>query len=245
MYTQSILNDTLKSFDYYKNKLPLYLQNSYGFAEHFRIWFDVLMGEQGVVQFADTLLYGLNIFDEDYLDFVEEYSADGASITYEGQPVTSVTYEGESLSSGYGTENDLLDKIGSIFGLSRHFSVDVGEEHYELSLNNEDFLTFIKARIIQNHYKGSYEEMKAYYEIAGLNVMIITVPDENASAKIYLVETDEISYSTDIKTLFNAGELLLPSMGIKYSYGMITLDQSLVFDGVGYNDVWDTGEWAE
>ena len=38
-----VLNDKLSTFKYYEQKLPLYLQNSYGFKEHFRIWFDLLV----------------------------------------------------------------------------------------------------------------------------------------------------------------------------------------------------------
>lgn len=254
MYTQSILNEKLQSFDYYKNKLPLYLQNSYGFIEHFRIWYDVLTGEQGVVKFADYLLNGLNIFDEDYLNFVGQYSSDGVDVTFDDapvtaiffddEPVTSIWYNGEELSSGYGTENDLLDKIGALLGITRRFSVVVNDESIELNLNNEDFLLFIKARIIKNHYKGSYAEMKLLYEMISLNTLICTVMDKSATAKIYLVETSDVKYSDNVKLLFAAGELILPSMGIAYEWGVATIDEYMKFDAVGYSEVWDNGVWA-
>ena len=33
----------LKSWNYYKEKIPLYIQNSYGIVEHFKILFDLLV----------------------------------------------------------------------------------------------------------------------------------------------------------------------------------------------------------
>src|SRR5574344_3152197 len=89
MITQSILNDKLKSFDYYKSKIPLYLQNSDGFIEHFKIWYDFLVNE---VESSDIFLNLLLLFDPDYLTYlsnnVEDYS---------------------------NNESDILDKLGAIF----------------------------------------------------------------------------------------------------------------------------------
>ena len=92
--TTSILPNELKLFDYYVKKCPLYLQNCSNFIEHFRIWFDFLMGKSsnnGVIGTADTLLKYLDIFAADY-------------------PVDDAT--------------DMLDKLASIFGLRRKFKID-------------------------------------------------------------------------------------------------------------------------
>lgn len=92
--TTSILPNELRQFDYYVKKCPLYLQNCDNFIEHFRIWYDFLMGNDsnnGVVGTADTLLKYLDIFADDY-------------------PVDDTT--------------DLLDKLASIFGLKRNFKID-------------------------------------------------------------------------------------------------------------------------
>ena len=43
MTNSHVLNEKLSSFEYYEQKLPLYLRNSYGFIEHFRIWYDLLV----------------------------------------------------------------------------------------------------------------------------------------------------------------------------------------------------------
>ena len=70
MRNVSILPDKFKSFEYYVNKLPLYLRNSYGFIEHYRIWYDLMIGENenGLINVSDTILYLMDIFDDDYDD---------------------------------------------------------------------------------------------------------------------------------------------------------------------------------
>ena len=67
----TVLTEKLKSFDYYKNKLPMYLRSSDGFVSHFEIWYDLLAGQNknGVVNVCDTILNLLNIFDA-YLQVV-------------------------------------------------------------------------------------------------------------------------------------------------------------------------------
>lgn len=61
----SILPDKLRPFSYYEHKLPLYLRKSYGFVEHLRIMYEILI--DGVVDNGDTLLSLLDIYDEEYL----------------------------------------------------------------------------------------------------------------------------------------------------------------------------------
>ena len=55
----SILIDKLKDFDYYVKKCPLYLQNSDGFIEHFRIWYDFLNTQEKA---GEEVLNLINIF---------------------------------------------------------------------------------------------------------------------------------------------------------------------------------------
>mgnify|MGYP003288801105 CR=1 FL=1 len=71
MYSVSILPEQIREFEYYKNKLPLFLQNSYGFIEHFRIWYDLLTSDEhtGLADNCDIILYLLNIqFYRDQMD---------------------------------------------------------------------------------------------------------------------------------------------------------------------------------
>ena len=55
----------LTNWEYYYNKLPLYLQESTTFPEHFKIWFELLTN---VDSYSDTMLGLVNIFDEHYLE---------------------------------------------------------------------------------------------------------------------------------------------------------------------------------
>ena len=57
MTDSHVLNEKLSSFEYYEQKLPLYLQNSYGFKEHFRIWFDLLV-QNGSLWFNQLISNG-------------------------------------------------------------------------------------------------------------------------------------------------------------------------------------------
>lgn len=59
-----MINDKLKDFKYFYNKLPLYLQQSEGFLSHFEYWFELL---QGIDKSADDIESMINVFDEDYL----------------------------------------------------------------------------------------------------------------------------------------------------------------------------------
>ena len=139
----SITPNELKQFEYYVRKCPLYLQNCENFIEHFRIWFDFLVGNasnNGIVGTGDTLLNYMNIFADDY-------------------PVNDAT--------------DLLDKLGSIFGLKRNFK----SGGTVFNLDNADFLLLIKATIIKNYSNGTYAQMKEFYKQAGLNLSLIHISE--------------------------------------------------------------------
>ena len=59
-----MLPSELLDFQYYYNKLPLYLQQSEGFKEHFRYWIELL---NGIDSIGDKYKEMSNIFDSDYL----------------------------------------------------------------------------------------------------------------------------------------------------------------------------------
>lgn len=149
MYNSSILPVELQSFSYYKNKLPLFLQNSHGFIEHFQIWYDFLTTQ---VECSDSLLYLLDIFDENYLEYIRDLPGSEAhnpqgifetlnntefptdNIDVESSQYTEYIFRrlnefefGDSsslpsFSEDYGDKCDILDKLGLIFGVRRNFS---------------------------------------------------------------------------------------------------------------------------
>lgn len=65
----SIINEQLQSWQYYLQKVPMWLRKSERFCEHFKIWYDLLIN---VVNTSDNMLELLNIFDENYLENIDE-----------------------------------------------------------------------------------------------------------------------------------------------------------------------------
>lgn len=81
MYSQSILPERLSTFEYYENKLPMWLRSSTTFKEHFRIWYDLMIQDisyEGVINTLDWMLYLVNIFDN-----TPEYLASGKNLYLE------------------------------------------------------------------------------------------------------------------------------------------------------------------
>ena len=228
----SFVPDKIKSYEWYYNKLPLYLKNSYGFSEHFKIWYELLISgdKNGIVNVGDTLLYLFNIFDENFLQTIANLPDSGAT-------------EGNC-----GTVSDFLDKLGYLFGVIRNFSVTYKNDNNEnvtedLSLNNEDFLLLIKAQIIKNYCEGTYEQIKGYYNSAGLDVFLITTED-GASAHVYLGATpDSTKYSLNVEKMFKSGLMRIESMGITYTEGVRALDWFLTWDSTKAKEYWDAGVW--
>lgn len=213
MIEKSILSDKLKSFEYYKKKLPLYLQNSYGFQEHFKIWHEILTNN--IVDNADILLNLLMIFDDNYLTYLVENNA----------------------ASQDGSSSDILDKLGSIFGVTRKFTVNYEEAGSpvveELNLNNNDFLILIKAQIIKNYCEGTRKQIAEYYSSVGLQMFVQTDESSPATANLYLVESipgTSYEYSENVEKMFLGGMLRIESVGIKYQEASIDVSRLLTWE---------------
>lgn len=241
MIKSSILPTTLKSFTYYVRKLPLFLQNSYGFVEHFRIWYDMMISEtetQGAINVCDYILYLLDIFDENYLEAIAKLDGSGATFDEDGNIIS------------YGTTSDILDKIGELFGVKRTFSVAYINDDYkqvteEITLDNKDLLILIKAQIIKNYCEGTFEQIKGYYESAGLYIFVIT-SDVSATCNLFLADGGSTyNYSDNVVKMFKAGLLIIQSMGIQYIVGKAEMTGFLVWseDSAMSNQVWDIGVW--
>lgn len=218
----SILPEKISKFEYYVSKLPLYLQNCDCFKEHFRIWYEILVGDienktinnKNIKGSGDTLLKLLDIFNDDYLNFLNLLG---------------------------NTSSDFLDKLGSIFNVQRKFSakyfdISTGTEKTQsFNLQNDkDFLTLIKAQIIKNYSDGSYIQMKEFYDKIGLFVNFETKVSSNTSVNLFQISSSSISYSDNIKQMFLCGLLTIESMGINYNY--VILD----YDNLG---IWNVKKW--
>ena len=228
----SILPNDLKSFEYYKRKLPLYLQNSEGFVEHFRIWYDMLVGKNeedsfdGIIPVADTILYLFDIFSDDYLDEILKLDDSGFG------------------DETFGTNQTVLDNIGQLLGVKRIFTVEYmqrGEKVIkQLTLNNEEYLLLIRATIIRNYFDGTYGELTEYYKKADLQIVNLSNPTTSGEANVYLINDTYYNYSDNVKAMFYAGLLTVKSLGISYTYNIVDFVLMALWDTY---QVWDTGEW--
>lgn len=147
----------------------------------------------------------------------------------------------QSLYEEVGSTSKMLDILGNLFGIRRVVSIiyvnssniEVTEE---LSLSDEEFLTYIRCQIIKNNYNGSYKQFKAYYEIAGLQVGVLTKnsvfsPTDSATANLYLIKNEKVT--ENIEKLFLSGALTIASLGIKYEYSSMDLASVLIWKGTG------------
>lgn len=231
-----IINDNfypqeLLEFEYYVKKCPLYLQNDENFLEHFRIWYDLLAGtneENGTVNTSLNILYFMNIFDNDYLENINKLKNDSLKI-------------------------DILEKLGNLFNVKRNFSVNYIDNNQQinesLNLTDEEFLLLIKSRIIKNYSNGSYQQMREFYDKAGLQIYYKS--EQSGSVNVILLVSDgtlSYNYTDNIKKMFNSGLLTIQSMGIQYShtvtdYNVLLIwkenDDGSILDSIG----WDTGVW--
>lgn len=223
-----MIDKELLDFQYYYNKLPVYLKNSYGFEEHFKIWFDLLSTMDST---EDNIMRFFDIFNTDYLSYIDELEGQGS---------------------------DILDKIGKIFNIKRNLSVpylDGAEKKTKfVSLNNKDFLTFIRATIIKNYCNGSFEQVNNFY--TNINLPIIYIGTNNpATVNVVMLKTQgEDAISEEIQTLFKGGLLNIKSMGIIYSnYTIVDFDSLAIWDlvqktyannYVNNNKGWDGGQWG-
>lgn len=236
----SVLVEELKSFDYYKNKLPMYLQASDGFTSHFKIWYDLLVGqnENGVVNVCDTILNLLNIFDKDFLTKIASY--EDAGVTDEHL---------------YGTKSDILDKLALFFGFSRKFSCTYTENQHEyskdLDLDNEDLLLLIKCQVLKSSYDGTYEEYKQFYKDIGLDLLILTKDNYPATVDLLLAKVDGATHgeqgyhSENVNIMFKSDLLRAQSLGITYNCSIVDLTSFLIWDDNRTNPkYWDTGTWS-
>lgn len=212
-----ILPEKLQDWNYYVNKLPLYLQNSEGFLSHFRIWYDLLVGsgeQNGVLGSCEEILNNINVFAEDYVpnsDMLDKLGnifglSRNVKATYNDNGTTKTEY---------------------------------------LTLDDHDFLLLIKAQIIKDYFDGSYVQAKEYYENAGL--YIVTKNDDSpATLRVYLndIPNSDYTYSDNVRKMFLSGMLSIKSMGIMYNYSIQDLNVLLIWDGTNLTYGWDGGQWA-
>ena len=221
---ESLIPAAIQSFSYYESHIPLFLRSSYGYIEHFRIWYDLLMSEGGIVPQFDHILRMMDIFNEHYLEWLYELDPSGQHC-------------------------DILDKLGSLFDVSRYVHVeywDNGDKSEDLTLSNEELLILIKGQIVKNYCQGSREQIDWYYDNAGLKILSVGNPDplDVMTCKLLLVDDPSSPYSSNIRKMFLAGLLNVYQLGVRYDYEIISLSaNAFTWDSNTSGERWDEGGW--
>lgn len=218
-----MLIEKLKNFSYYYKKLPLYMRNSYGIKEHFKIIWSVMIQLETI---QENVLDAMNILQSNYLqDIVAKYD------------------------NVNGYDFKVLDYIAALYGVNRDLSVsyirhsDKAQVNMQLHLTNAELYMLIKSRIIQNNYDGSYEQVREYYKQIDLPVYVCT--SNNAECYLYL---DKGIVSGNIYQLFMANLLTIKSMGIIYITQEIDISKIGIWASmsamISSNNAWDVALWS-
>ena len=222
----SFYQEELTKFEYYKKYIPLFYRNSYGFVDQFKMLFEMILNSpnNGIIFAGDSVLSGYNIFDENYLTWLNDLDPSGMTC-------------------------DILEKVASIFGVDRQYTINSDENSLEtLTLTNEEMLMLIKCEIIKNNFMGTREECNRLYDMIGLNIFSLNVEQwgDHAKCRLVLASTPERPYSENIRKLFKAGYLHIASIGIQYIFDELVIPSgTLIWDSQQQSEMWDFGGWSE
>lgn len=210
--------DKLKQWKYYQQKLPLFLQNSYGVLDHFYIIFEILLQSDNV---SEDILKGFDIFADDYSDYILKMSDNEYKL-------------------------DILDKIGEIYGVSRYFNVRYVENNNivikALKLTNTELHKLILTKVIQTTYDGSYSNARELYE--KINLPIYMLKNENDASVQLILDLGKYNESENILDMFKANLFTLKSIGINYSTLMADISSLAEYDSNESKHYWDKGLWS-
>lgn len=225
-----IINEKILKWSYYFKKLPIYLQNSYGYPEHFKILYQIMLDTNST---ANDLLRAMNLTNPNYFHDLD----------------ISQNEDSSDLISPTGYEFDLLDKMASLYGVTRYFDVDYTNEkgdniHKSLKLTNIELLKLILVKIVQNSFLGTYEDIRKLYTLIELPIYLYSLPLESGTVYLILDENSSTNVITDnIKDMFFANLLTIKSMGIQYKVYETEEKNIAIWDSNDANKLWDAGEW--
>ena len=218
-----MLIDKLKDWQYYYKKLPLYMRNSYGIQDHFKMIFDFMINLEDIEK---NVCEAFDILQDNYIDIIAKYDS----------------------IDGYDFE--VLDILGAIYGVNRSLNVTYENTVHSivnkaLYLTNKEFYMLIKARIIQNNYDGTYEQARNYYDSIGLPIYMFS---SSNPAECYLYLGSNENTSDNLRSLFLANLLTLKSVGITYIRHEIDMKKMGIWadatDTPNSNNSWGISVWG-
>lgn len=229
----------LRTLKYYVQHLSMFMRESFGMIDHINSY---VMCLQAVFQCFDDFFAKYDIYSDNYF-----------------------TSENEEVSETY----DILNKIGAMFGLNRNMTINWREEpinelpidgQRNITLNNYDFLIYIKCQITKQNFDGRqmtlqelydtqlrYSPIDLIYNIAYQNEQIVPM-------NCYIYFSNFREHSLNLRNLFLDGKLAIESMGIKYIRSCVEANLLLMWTNKddtpkGYNQfnggIFDQGgRWA-
>lgn len=256
-----MIKKNLLSWAYYYDKLPLMFKNSYGIGDQLKIFTDFINNCDNV---AEVLFKMLDICDVEMSESDKVHNIDvinGSGTQYSRNSVkpnyvseSNYVSEGNVLNVEYGSRkgrtwngielseklnpsnNAILDWIGNIIGVKRQFRI--GNEY--IYLENKEFIRLIKARILQNNYTGTREQINELYADLGLTIRQLdsVTPGE---VVLYWDKNDfrnddgtyKDGFSKNDEILFEHGFYTIKSMGLSYTIEVTN------FKNLG---IWDSEE---
>lgn len=230
----SILPEELQSFKYYENLTPMYLKDVDGFLDQIQIWFDVFMKKGFESVCSNNNFCGDNIIgrNSNSAVYVIDKIFNCLDIFNKFSNLNSVA------------SSDLLDKLASLFGVKRRFSVIINDVRKQLQLNDKEQLILIKCQIIKNFFEGSYEHLIKCFNLIDLPILPLTKQNSQAHCEMYMLLKSEDEVSENIKDMFLAGLLSIESMGIYYSYAIQIAENIAIFDKLLENASFDIGQFV-
>ena len=214
-----LLDENLLTFDYYKNLTPMYLQQSYGFLDIFKIYYDLGFAENeettdnlSIIEFIEKLFNSLDVYSKN-------------------------------------VNKDILYKLCNFFGISKNVRVQFYDYTAEkwvtknLSLTDDELLLYLKCKIIQNRYDGTAKMANDLYDRVGLPIFMVTRTNNEAYCQVWLLMYDDTQFSQNIQELFLSGLLTLKSVGVRYSHRIQVATNIALFDSTDTNRSFDKGRF--
>lgn len=214
-----LLDENLLTFDYYKNLTPMYLQQSYGFLDMFKIYYDLGFAENeettdnlSIIEFIEKLFNSLDVYSKN-------------------------------------VNKDVLYKLCNFFGISKNVRVQFYDYTAEkwvtknLSLTDDELLLYLKCKIIQNRYDGTAKMANDLYDRVGLPIFMVTRTNNEAYCQVWLLMYDDTQFSQNIQELFLSGLLTLKSVGVRYSHRIQVATNIALFDSTDTNRGFDKGRF--
>ena len=164
-----VLIDKLSTFKYYEEKLPLYLQNSYGFKEHFRIWFDLLI-QNGPLWFNQIIQNG-NFVNRDNWTRRNSTAVSAWSVA---NNTMSLTFSAGNAASGRCIYQNVPDiPVGHKIYMSAFVRESNDKVPVHFALNDENTTPLIARCIAYTPTSNDFEVMQGITQIVTIGAYAI------------------------------------------------------------------------